>query len=99
MVLVSPFFMLLVSPPTEYCYFDGFTTSRGPEIRALKCRTDKRRSQKTRCSENAPRNKNKVKKRKKEKRRKREKNREKEKKEKKKKRKNGKEGGEKPTIY
>ena len=41
MVFVSPFFMVLVSPPTEYCYFNGFTTSRGPEIRARKCRPAK----------------------------------------------------------
>ena len=65
MAFVSPFFMVLVSPLTEYCYFHGFTASRGPEIRALKCRTDKRISQKTRCFQNAPKNKKNIKKEKK----------------------------------
>ena len=59
MVFVSPFFMVLVSPPTEYCYFHGFTASRGPEIRALKCRPAIGESKKTRCFEKAPKNKEK----------------------------------------
>ena len=33
-MLLFYFFMDFVSPPTEYCYFNGFTASRGPEKRA-----------------------------------------------------------------
>ena len=86
MVFVSPFFMLLVSPPTEYYYFHGFTASRGPEIRALKCRPANGESKKTRCFEKAPKNKKKWKNKKNEKRGKENKKGEKEKKEKRKRR-------------
>ena len=36
----GPFFLVFmdfVSPPTEYCYFHGFTASRGPEKRPPEC--------------------------------------------------------------